>query len=382
MKKNQLNLSSKKTFFILIIVFLVCILLVFAIGLNLIHTENTRLIGLPLNELSYSQELIYDSIFFVRQNDLQKKKADLQNTTIRIETDKPLDKMLIDLEYSGVVDDSSLLRKVLIYTGADRKILPGKYSIPAGSSILEIASILQDPNASLVDFAVLPGWRKEEIAAVLPASGLSITPQDFLSIVNQPVKDKGLLSQGFTTYEGTFYPGSYSFQRDISSNDFIKALTDRFQSELSEEVIAGFTKQGLSVSQAGILASIIQREAILDEEKPIIASVFINRLKNGMPLQSDPTVQYALGFRPDSGWWKSPLSLDDLQIDSPYNTYIIAGLPPSPISNPDADSLQAVAFPAETNYLYFRALCDGSKSHVFSETLEEHINNACPEAGS
>jgi UPF0755 protein len=369
---------SGKTIVLLVSILLVGLVLVATIGSRLIHEENTRLIGESDNGLSSVQTFSYDITFLLNQNKLLQSNESLPDSIIEIESDKPLDEVLTDLQNNKMVKDSSLLRKALIYTGADRKILPGKYPVPAGSSILKIAAILQDPNASLIDFVVLAGWRKEEIASVLPTSGLSIAPDDFLSITNQPVTDEGLLSLGVTGYEGFFSPGMYSFHRNITTPDFVNALTARFQSELTSDLVGGFEKSGLSVYQAVVIASIIQREAVHDEEKPVIASVFLNRINNGMPLQSDPTVQYALGFNPEWGWWKSPLSLDDLKTDSIYNTYIIAELPPTPISNPDMASLQAVAFPAETNYFYFRALCDGSKLHVFSETLEEHINNACP----
>jgi UPF0755 protein len=126
------------------------------------------------------------------------------------------------------------------------------------------------------------------------------------------------------------------------------------------------------------LASIIEREAVVADERPIIASVFFNRLSAGMLLESDPTVQYALGQQPDGDWWKSPLSLDDLALDSPYNTYRSAGLPPGPIANPGLSSLQAVANPADTPYFYFRAACDGSGRHAFAATFDEHLLNACP----
>jgi UPF0755 protein len=121
----------------------------------------------------------------------------------------------------------------------------------------------------------------------------------------------------------------------------------------------------------------VEREAILDEEMPTIASVFLNRLSSEMKLDSDPTVQYAAGFNhTQNTWWTNPVV--DTEIDSPYNTYLHPGLPPGPIGNPSLEALQAVAFPAQTGYYYFRAACDHSGRHVFAVTYEEHINNGCP----
>ena len=120
-----------------------------------------------------------------------------------------------------------------------------------------------------------------------------------------------------------------------------------------------------------------EREAQVAEERPIIADVFLKRLRRGMPLEADPTVQYALGNDPASvtrhGYWKQELTEADLEVDSPYNTYRNTGLPPGPICNPGLDSIEAVVRPAQTNYLYFVARADGS--HVFAETLEEHLRN-------
>ena len=112
---------------------------------------------------------------------------------------------------------------------------------------------------------------------------------------------------------------------------------------------------------------------------PLIASVFFNRLAIDMPLQADPTVQYGLGYNTaQATWWTNPLSAQDLQVNSPYNTYVHHGLPPGPISNPGLAALQAVAAPAQSNYYYFQARCDNSGLHNFAETLEQHQQNNCP----
>jgi UPF0755 protein len=148
---------------------------------------------------------------------------------------------------------------------------------------------------------------------------------------------------------------------------------------LTADLRDGFARQGLDVYQAVTLASIVQREAVVPEERAQIASVFYNRLRSNMKLDSDPTVQYAVGFDlAQASWWTNPLSAAHLQIDSPYNTYLYTGLPPGPISNPSLSALQAVAFPAETPYYYFRARCDDSGLHDFSVTFEEHLQNGCP----
>jgi UPF0755 protein len=179
--------------------------------------------------------------------------------------------------------------------------------------------------------------------------------------------------------EGFLFPDTYDLSRNINVDDFIKTILDRFEEQVTPEIRQGFSRQGLNLEEGITLASIIQREAMVDEELPIIASVFYNRLGKGMKLDSDPTVQYALGYdKTNKTWWTNPLSLDDLKVDDQYNTYLNKGLPPGPIDSPGIAALKAVAFPASTPYYYFRAACDNSGRHVFSETFDEHLNKACP----
>jgi UPF0755 protein len=246
---------------------------------------------------------------------------------------------------------------------------------------VEIAHSLQDATPSKVDFVILPGWRMEEIAAALPTSGLQISPQEFLSGTIKPYGNTESLDNlpPGATLEGFLFPGGYELERDTSLTVLLEHVLGSFEQNLSPELRQGFSQQGLDVFQAVTLASIIQREAVDPAEMPMIASVFYNRLRSGMKLDSDPTVQYALGFNQAQGtWWTNPLSLDDLKTDSPYNTYLYPGLPPGPIANPGPEALRAVAFPDESPYYYFRAACDHSGTHVFSETFEEHVSKACP----
>jgi UPF0755 protein len=175
-------------------------------------------------------------------------------------------------------------------------------------------------------------------------------------------------------------PGSYEIDREADVIGLLDTLlhSDIFSTQMSAELIAGLQQQGLGIYEALVLASIVEREAVVDAEMPLIASVFHNRLAIGMRLEADPTVQYAVGYDATrGGWWPSPLTAADLQIDSPYNTYLYAGLPPSPIAAPSAEALQAVAFPPPSPYYFFQAACDGSGRHVFSVTYEEHLANNC-----
>jgi UPF0755 protein len=155
-------------------------------------------------------------------------------------------------------------------------------------------------------------------------------------------------------------------------------MLDKFGQQVPDQLRTSFERNGLSIHEAITLASIIEKETSVEIEMPLMASVYTNRLSEGMLLQADPTVQYSIGYYVETdSWWKSPLSEADLSVDSPYNTYIYGGLPPGPITNPALAALQAVAAPAQTDYLFFVADCEAeiAGSHVFSRTFEEHLAN-------
>ncbi|TLN09922.1 endolytic transglycosylase MltG, partial [bacterium] len=284
------------------------------------------------------------------------------------------------LEENDLIPDAAVFRLYMIYTGMDQTMRAGDYSLNPGMTALEIANLIQNPTSQEVTFVILPGWRVEEIANLLPTSGLSVTPNEFLALVESPA---GLsLPDGFesgSSLEGFLAPGEYLLRRDISVENLVQTFVDRFVNELTPDVRAGFERQGLTLQQAVTLASIVEKEGVVDDERSMIASVFYNRLQDGMKLDSDPTVQYALGYNlSQQTWWTNPLSASDLQFTSSFNTYLNTGLPPHPICNPSLTALQAVAYPAQSPYYYFRAKCDGSGTHAFSRTFEEHVQNACP----
>lgn len=283
------------------------------------------------------------------------------------------------LEQDGLVRDADAFRDYLVYTGADTRLVPGIYTLSPAMSALDIAALIQSIEATGITFRILPGWRLEEVAAAIPAAGLQTDEAAFLALARSaPSGGASAIWPPGASHEGLLFPDGYALPRSLTPEALLGILTENFRTRLTPEIQDGFTAQGLSVFEAVTLASIVQREAVVTEEMPLIASVFLNRLAIGMKLDADPTVQYALGFQDGAGWWKAPLGLADLRVDNPYNTYLYGGLPPGPIANPGLDALRAVAFPAESGYYYFRAACDGSGTHVFSFTFEEHQQNACP----
>ena len=241
---------------------------------------------------------------------------------------------------------------------------------------MDIARKLQDYSPADATLVILSGWRMEEIAASLPTSGLDISPETFLAAAQTPPQVLAL--EYPASMEGFFLPDSYTLPRSTTVDQLLETIARNFALHITDDMRAGFAAQGLDVYQAVTLASIVERESIHTEEQALIASVFINRLNIGMTLGGDPTVQYALGYDSiNQTWWTNPLSLEDLKYDSPYNTYIYAGLPPGPIANPSLDALQAVAFPESSAYYYFQAACDNSGYHTFAVTFEEHLSNGC-----
>ncbi|MCC6299599.1 MAG: endolytic transglycosylase MltG [Anaerolineales bacterium] len=359
---------------LLILVIFACLFLAFVT----IPAEAARVYGPPapwltiIQRVQYSARLLwYDGLLTRPLN------VEASERNFRVESGQSVNSIAASLQDAGLIRDAESFRAYLIYSGLDTSIQAGDYKLSAAMSAIDIARAIQDASATEATFTILAGWRMEEIAASLPTSGLAITPDEFLAAARTPPDNFDFLN-GASSLEGFLFPDSYILPRNTSVNELMDELLRNFSLRLTSELTHGFETHGLTVYEAVIIASIVEREAVQDEEKPLIASVYLNRLKIGMKLDADPTVQYALGYDFVEGtWWKNPLALNDLQFDSPFNTYAYAGLPPAPISNPDLDSLRAVAFPAETAFYFFRAKCDGSGYHNFAETFEEHVANGC-----
>ncbi len=287
------------------------------------------------------------------------------------------------LAAAGIIDSASLFERLAKITGAERTLVAGEYEFLLGTSSVDALIRIRDGLTATRIVAIPEGWRLEEVAELLES--LEVVPaEEFLTAANALATsgtaiDVDLMASrpGSGTLEGYIFPATYSFSRSVTATEvvltMVESLSERFTPELREEARA----QGLTVHQVLTLASIVEREVVLPEERALVASVYRNRLEIEMLLQADPTVQYAITARPGSivefGYWKRELSLQDLQFSSVYNTYLQAGLPPGPIANPGIESIIAVIRPAPRDFLFFVARNDGS--HAFAETFEEHQAN-------
>ena len=245
--------------------------------------------------------------------------------------------------------------------GAVGKIKAGEYEIDPKDPPAKIIKLLVEGRVITYFITIPEGYNIYEIARLFEKAGLC-RKEEFLSLV----KDQRFLSEfGLPgpTAEGFLFPDTYAFYRGLSCRAMITKMIKRFW-EVWKDFEPRAEELGLSVKEVITLASIVEKEAVLPKERPLIAGVFWNRLKRGMPLQADPTVRYA------TGKFYRRLRKRDLRVRHPYNTYIYSGLPPGPICNPGKDSIRAVLYPAQTDFLYFVAKGDGS--HHFSRTLKEH----------
>jgi len=283
----------------------------------------------------------------------------------------------------GLISDAQLFRRFLSYNNLDASLEAGDYTLRKNMNMLELGQALQKANYEEVEVSIPEGWRAEQIAQMLTDEEI-MDGAAFLAVVRAgaAVEHPILFDRpAGQSYEGYLFPDTYRLPVPAKPEDLIQRMLDNLAAKLPANAIELASRQGLSLYQTLIMASIVEREAVIAEERPLIASVYLNRIKQGMYLQADPTVQYAMGYQPEQDqWWKTPVTLEEYSgVNSPYNTYLNPGLPPGPIASPGIDSIIAVLQPADTNYLFFVAYGDGA--HVFAETYEEHEKNVAAYQG-
>ncbi len=286
-----------------------------------------------------------------------------REVTIVVEPGTPVRVLARQLEEARVIK-SPLLFEAWVRLGGDAgRIQAGTYELPRDHSLPAVVDVLVGGRTLLASITVPEGLRLEETAGQA-ARGLGIDSAAFVAAATDPALADSLGLEG-TTLEGYLFPETYRLDPSVGERELARFMVDHFREVFKPVWRARAESLGRSVDEIVTLASIVEEEARVPEERAVIAGVFWNRLAVGMPLEADPTVQYALGGHRERVLYR------DLDIDSPYNTYRNPGLPPGPISSPGRAALEATLYPDSIPYLYFFATGEGGR-HTFSETFAEH----------
>jgi len=267
-----------------------------------------------------------------------------------------------------ILSDEKLIRDKKIFlllgrlTGSDRKIRAGYYSIWAGMSPLDIFKVLRKGQIIEYEIKILEGDSLFEIAEAFAQTGI-VTKEAFMKLSDSPnlLSAYGIKSPSI---EGYIFPDTYLIPKGMRVEDALGTMINRMREKYSSELLKS-ADTGMTENEVLTLASIIEKEAVVDSERSLIAAVYRNRLKKKIPLQADPTSIYGMKSS------KETITKADLQRKTPYNTYVIKGLPPGPIASPGLKSIRAAMHPADVAYLYFVSRDD--RTHQFSTTIEEHI---------
>ncbi|HUP01366.1 MAG TPA: endolytic transglycosylase MltG [Gemmatimonadota bacterium] len=268
------------------------------------------------------------------------------------------------LAAEGVIRSPLLFEAWLRIGGDARRIQAGTYALPLDRTLPAIAGILVEGRTLLASVTVPEGLRLEETAG-RAARALGIDSAAFAAAASDPALADSLgIEAG--TLEGYLFPETYRVAPDIGPRDLARVMVAHFRRVFTPAWQARADSLGRSIHEIVTLASIVEEEARIAAERPVIAGVFWNRLEAGMLLEADPTVQYALGGH------RERVLYEDLEVDSPYNTYRNTGLPPGPIASPGRASLEATLYPDSVPYYYFVATGEDGR-HAFSETFAEHL---------
>ncbi len=274
------------------------------------------------------------------------------------------------LEQEGIIRSALAFDYVLYETERENALQSGTYTVSAALTPRDLAKLFEKAPGEQIVLRLIDGWRLTEIATAVNKAFPSITKDAFTAAaVVGDRKNTVLAGLGATVpLEGYLFPDTYFMRPDTTAPQIVDVLLDTFERKVGATLRAASAERKIAIYDIVKLASIVEREARDRNESPTIAGVYTNRLKIGMKLDADPTIQYAIGE------WRE-LSLDDLKLDSPYNTYRYAGLPPTPIANPGVAALEGAAKPADVPYFYFVAKNDGTGGHAFAVTIEEHEAN-------
>ena len=323
-------------------------------------------------------------IDLIANNDVQRPMSnDPTPKQFTVQPGESVDAIGKRLQDIGLIRDANLFRVYVRLNGLDKGINAGAFSLRPNMNIEQIAQALQRGAAAEVQITIPEGKRLEEVAEIikqqLGTNSDAFKANDFISLARRANYDYAFLKDApeGASLEGFLFPDTYRVPLNPTALDVLLKMLDNFGAKAAPLLDQARAK-GKNPRELMIVASIVEREAVVPTERPTIASVYLNRLKIGMKLDADPTTQYAMDYDPvQKTWWRT-LTLEDYKFEDPagYNTYVNPVLPPGPIASPGLSSLQATVNPAETAYIFFRA-CQGQQAHQFFITYEEQLA-ACP----
>lgn len=263
---------------------------------------------------------------------------------------------------AGIINSPIKFKLLARLKGFDKKIKAGEYLLSASLSPNQIFEILVNGRVYLHKLTVPEGYTIHQIAALVEKTGLT-TASDFLKAAQDAAFARNQEIDA-ETFEGYLFPETYYFPKNVTPEKIVSTMVQRFRSTVLPDWQDRLRQLKLSIHEIITLASIIEKETGVADERPLISSVFHNRLKKGMRLESDPTVIYGIkGF-------EGNITRKHLEERTPYNTYLVRGLPPGPIANPGFESIKAALYPADSDYLYFVSRKD--KTHQFSSNINDH----------
>jgi UPF0755 protein len=274
------------------------------------------------------------------------------------------------LQQDGIIRSALAFDFVLYETERENALQSGTYTVSAALTPRDLAKLFEKAPGEQIVLRIIDGWRLTEVATAVNKAFPSISKETFTAAAVVGDRKNTVLAgmDPKAPLEGYLFPDTYFMRPDTTASQIVEVLLDTFERKVGTTLRAASAERRVAIYDIVKLASIVEREARDRGESATIAGVYTNRLRIGMKLDADPTIQYALGE------WRE-LSLDDLKLDSPYNTYLNAGLPPTPIANPGVAALEGAAKPADVPYFYFVAKSDGTGGHAFAITVEEHEAN-------
>lgn len=306
------------------------------------------------------------SYFYVKIQLFSPLSKEFSEETFEIKEGLGVVEIVDNLKKEGFVKDKWLSIAYLKFKKMDKKLRAGVYLLNKNLSPAGNLDLIASGKTAMKKITIIEGWTTRDIADYLDSRGI-VKKDDFLASVKNENWAYGFL-EGSESLEGYLFPDTYYISYKADSKEIIKKMLDNFDKKLDQKMRDDILKQGRSIKEIVILASIVEREVFQEKDRKIVAGIFLKRISEGKSLEADSTISYITGKN------NPQPSYSDTRTDSPYNTYLNKGFPPGPICNPSLSSLKAAVYPEGSSYLYYLNRQD-TKETIFSKTYEEHLDN-------